>query len=447
MIDEEDDRRKHSSPVLSVGDELRKPHEMIVMLPRSGRITLTGRRLYNAMLHVAQTQMVGMDEMPTADFLFTAPLLNLLRSTGSSGEDRTAAKRYLREMRGLEVDWESTAAGDGIKWKGFSMLSEVSIELKNGENWVSWSYPPTLMAALREPTRWARFDLEILGKLGTYASLALYEICARYRDNPSGLTSRKPVTWWADALSNTPAGGERREWRKFKSERLKQAITEINNETDLEIELVEHKQGRTIEEAQFTVRRKRNLTKTPKNQSVDLDIVRRATNLAIREIKLDGLLQEFGDEAVRQCLAHVEQRIANRRLRPIENTYSYLRTLLRNGGIDPGVYSNENNILDLHLNDAMTSKIIDPDSRSISLIKEQRQEQSNLEGERYKQLRAELNAMDPIQRQGFVSQAIKRLTESGLFTPVIRRRAEQGDPLHGILGSMVIKCYSDSLPK
>jgi hypothetical protein len=70
-----------------------------------------------------------------------------------------------------------------------------------------------------------------------------------------------------------------------------------------------------------------------------------------------------------------------------------------------------------------------------------------LEGERYKQLRAELNAMDPIQRQGFVSQAIKRLTESGLFTPVIRRRAEQGDPLHGILGSMVIQFYSDSLPK
>ena len=109
------------------GPELRKPHEMIVMIPRSKRVTLTGRRLYNAMLQVAQARLAAMDAMPQADFMFEAPLPALLRTTGSSGEDRTAAKRYLREMRGLEVDWESTASGDGVKWRGFSMLSEVCI--------------------------------------------------------------------------------------------------------------------------------------------------------------------------------------------------------------------------------------------------------------------------------------------------------------------------------
>ena len=123
----------------SDGPELRKPHEMIVMIPRSRRVTLTGRRLYNAMLQVAQSRLVAMDSMPKADYMFEAPLPALLRTTGSSGEDRTAAKRYLREMRGLEVDWESTAPGDSVKWRGFSMLSEVAIEVRNGENWVAWS--------------------------------------------------------------------------------------------------------------------------------------------------------------------------------------------------------------------------------------------------------------------------------------------------------------------
>ena len=107
--------------------ELRKPHEMIVMMPRSARVTLTGRRIYSALLQVAQTRLVALPGMPAADFMFEAPLAAILRTTGSSGSERTAAKKYLIEMRSLEVDWESTAPGDGVKWRGFSMLSEVAL--------------------------------------------------------------------------------------------------------------------------------------------------------------------------------------------------------------------------------------------------------------------------------------------------------------------------------
>src|SRR3990167_3277989 len=275
------------------GTELRKPHEMIVLVPRAKRVTLTGRRIYNALLQVAQSRLQAMGSMPPADFMFEAPLPAILRTTGSSGEDRTAAKPYRSEMRGLEVDWESTAPGEGVKWRGFSMLSEVAIEIRNGENWVSWSYPPTLMAALKEPARWARIDLDILAKLGTYAALALYEICARYRDNPSGLTSRKPVQWWADALSPAPAGSERREWRKFKNERIKDAIDEINRETDLEVELIEHRQGRAVVEAQFAVRRRRPTArlKAVDGAPVDAHLVLRDESLGVRESKLDVLIR------------------------------------------------------------------------------------------------------------------------------------------------------------
>ena len=49
--------------------ELRKPHEMIVMMPRSARVTLTGRRIYSALLQVAQTRLVALPAMPAADFM------------------------------------------------------------------------------------------------------------------------------------------------------------------------------------------------------------------------------------------------------------------------------------------------------------------------------------------------------------------------------------------
>ena len=431
MTTEELNTRSGTATNSMGSEELRKPHEMIVMMPRSGRITLTGRRVYNALLHQSQAQMMVMKDMPSADFLFRAPLVSLLRATGSSGEQRTAAKKYLKEMRGLEVDWESTAAGDGMKWKGFSMLAEVILEERNGENWVSWSYPPTLMSALREPTRWAKLDLEVLGKLGTYTALALYEICARYRDNPSGLTSRKPVSWWADALSNTPPGTDRREWRKFKNEKLKAAIAEVNRETEIDVELIEHKQGRAVEEAQFSVRKKHRTPLPQKSEVVDLELIQKALQLGIREIKLDPLIQEFGDDAVRSALIHLESRTANRQFRPIENTYSYLRTVLRGGGVTPA-------------SDTGPLSVQSPlPERSRPAVVKVPAPASSEEALRLQQMRAELEAMSSDERRIFVNQAVSKLIEKGLFTPVIRRRFEQGDDLHGVLGGMVIQCYAE----
>ena len=422
------------------GSELRKPHEMIVLVPRAKRVTLTGRRIYNALLQVAQSRLQAMGGMPPADFMFEAPLPAILRTTGSSGEDRTAAKRYLREMRGLEVDWESTAPGEGVKWRGFSMLSEVAIEIRHGENWVSWSYPPTLMAALKEPARWARIDLDILAKLGTYAALALYEICARYCDNPSGLTSRKPVQWWADALSPTPAGSERREWRKFKNERVKDAIEEINRETDLEVELIEHRQGRAVMEAQFAVRRRRPPARQREagGAPVDAHLALRAESLGVRESKLDGLLSEFGEAAVRDKLDVLERRANDSRLRGVDNGYSYLRSLLRNdagaaqaGPADPAP-------------DPLPSRAADSAAAALA---------GGLAGDpatqwladRIGALKAELAALDPVQRNPWVAQGLADLAAKNLLSAVISRRAAQGDVLHGVLGAVIVRLYAQAV--
>lgn len=415
--------------------ELRKPHEMIVMMPRSARVTLTGRRIYSALLQVAQTRLVALPGMPAADFMFEAPLAAILRTTGSSGSERTAAKKYLIEMRSLEVDWESTAPGDGVKWRGFSMLSEVALELRRGENWVSWSYPPTIMAALRDPQRWARIDLDVLAKLGSYTAVALYEICARYRENPSGVTSRKPVTWWVDALSNGP-GAERREWRKFKNERVKDAVVEINAETDLDIDLIEHKQGRVITEVQFAVRKKRQVSapRPPTGEPVDATLVLRAETLGIREIKLEGLLKEFGDERVRTQIEVLERRAANKSLRTIENAFSYLRSLLRNeptseAATDTGA--------------AIPAPAV-PRSEPESAVQVANAAGANWLREQIEAMKKEVAALEPAQLKRWVDQALQDLARKGALNAVISRRAAQGDVLHGLLGSAVVYAYADA---
>jgi hypothetical protein len=430
------DKTTPSHPVDEVL-ELRKPHEMIVMMPRSARVTLTGRRIYSALLQVAQTRLVALPAMPPADFMFEAPLAAILRTTGSSGSERTAAKKYLIEMRSLEVDWESTAPGDGVKWRGFSMLSEVALELRRGENWVSWSYPPTIMAALREPQRWARIDLDVLAKLGSYTAVALYEICARYRENPSGVTSRKPVAWWVDALSNGP-GAERREWRKFKNERVKDAVAEINAETDLDIDLIEHKQGRVITEVQFAVRKKRQAAaaRPASSEPVDATLVLRAETRGIREIKLEGLIKEFGDERVRSQIDVLERRAANKTLRTIDNAFSYLRSLLRN---EPPAQESPPEPTSAPALDATPAT---PAPRTASPAASM--EGSSYLREQIQAMKQEVAALDPVQLKRWVDQALQDLARKGALNAVISRRAAQGDVLHGLLGSAVVYAYADA---
>ncbi len=323
------------------------------------------------------------------------------------------------------------------------MLSEVAIEVRNGENWVAWSYPPSIMGVLREPLRWASLDLDVLARLGTYTAMALYEICARYRDNPSGVTSRKPIDWWTDALNQAPGGSERREWRKFKSERVKPALDEINRETDIEIELIEHRQGRTVTEVQFAVRRKRaplrggTVTASP----VDANLVLRAESLGIREIKLDGLLTEFDDAAVRVKLDVLERRIANNRLSPVDDAYSYLRTLLRTDAavvVEPSVSVNPVTIA-AAVKPALIKNPVIPRQEVDARV------QADWMNAKIAEVRQELMALPVSERKVWVDQAIKELSSKGTLSAVIVRRAAQGDVLHGLLGSVIVRLYATAV--
>lgn len=414
---------------------------MIVLKPRSGRVTLTGRKLYNAMLYTAQARLEAMAELPRADFLFEAPLASLLRVSGGTGEERTAAKRYLREMRGLEVDWETTAPGDGLKWRGFAMLAEVAVEVRRGENWVTWAYPPAILTAIREPQRWARIDLEVLAKLGTYASLALYEICARYRDNPSFVTSRKPCEWWIDALSAAPAGSERREWRKFKNERVQPAIEEISSTTDLQIELIEHKAGRQVVEVQFAVRKRSHVGRQIP-QAADADLVLLGVSLGVVEERLDRLVMQFGEAAVRRELQSLARRVANRVLAPLNDRYAYLRTVLANAptaGVNPPAPETTG----IRRTETVAFKVVDPTPPAAHANPpptpvSQADDASSIVIE----VKRRLMALTAESRQRYVDLAMESLKARGLLVATIKRRAEQGDIFHGMLGYAVAEQYA-----
>ena len=57
-------------------------------------------------------------------------------------------------------------------------------------------------------------------------------------------------------------------------------------------------------------------------------------------------------------------------------------------------------------------------------------------------IKTEISALAPADRQMWVARAMDELAASGMLSPVIVRRAGQGDVLHGVLGSKVVRLYA-----
>lgn len=309
----------HPAPV----DPLRKPVNTLAIVPQSKRITPLARKAYNVMLHMAQAQGI---ERSTYRSLVSEVIAGL----DFDSNDTQLIKKHLRSMAATTVEWQSPTTGEGTSWTVSGLLAHAKITKEKGQNWIEWSYSIELKQELLEPSVFAKLSIEIISQLRTHAGIALYEICTRYKD--VGRTSRQPWQWWRPVLSGQPESPrtQKLEYRFFKRDTLKPAIAEVNAITDLEVELVEHKEGRFISELQFLVRRKVQSTLPLRHppEPVDLSLVVWAQRLGISDDHAEELLDLYGADAVRSGLTALEKRIATAFPAPLRDPYRYLKSLM-----------------------------------------------------------------------------------------------------------------------
>ncbi|QRF63261.1 replication initiation protein [Variovorax paradoxus] len=332
--------RKLASPTLSSSDSrgeldrgerpeesllLRKAVNTLAIVPKSARITTLGRKSYNVLLYQAQEQGLEKD-------VFRTPLDTVVKGLDFDSNDHALIKKHLRAMVSTTVEWQSPTSGEGASWNVSGLLAHAKLSKERGQVWVEWSYAVNLKQELLEPTVFARLRLEVISQLRTHAGVVLYEICTRYKD--IGRTARQPWRWWYPVLSGNPTSEktERLEYRIFKRDTLKPAIAEVNSITDLDIELVEHKQGRFVDEIQFYIglKKQTNLALTRPPRPVDVGLVTRAAKLGIPEETLEPLWVAHGEAAVHQALEALERRMANPFPEALRDPLRYLKALLAN---------------------------------------------------------------------------------------------------------------------
>jgi hypothetical protein len=411
------------APVSPVARTLSKSVHALAIEPLTMSLTVTGRKAYDVMLWIAQRSG------PDADGWYAAPVSSILRGYGSSSKASERVQTYIQQMVKTAVVWRPLAEseqgsllelepGDPSKIpeddeiRTFPLLAEARVSRRNGEAWVRWQYPPSIKEGLLNPPVWAQIDLNSIALLSTYTAVALYEICARFKNSPGGLTSRRPPEFWMAVLRES-VNAKSREWRKIKNEFVLPAIEQINRCTEINIEIVEHRRGKSAESVQFTVERKPQRERV--REPADLSLVVRAAKLDIREADFDQLNAKYGSFKVTEGMEALEAFVRDPSTPPVKNRAGYLKAILANR------FPDDQELQLLPQEEAAGDKVA-RDGRSIASGASRDELVKSWLAHRYQQLTQEFAALPEAERDKWMDITAKRIS-----TPQIRRRLESGD--------------------
>lgn len=427
--------------IVNPGPVFKKPNSALVMMPKIGKLTAVSRKIFNVLLHVTQRQVHALAQqgrIVEATHYFSARLDELVTPVEQGNSNLTScAKKSLLEMRRTEVDWEAPDAHSGVIWSNMSLLSEAKIVKIGGILYAYWALPPGLLSVIADPQRFTPIDIAQLSQLKTYTAVALYEICVRYKNNPTGLTSENTLEWWVDALTQSAPKidpktkkPKLRLWSKFKSEQVNAAIAEINTKSDIGIELIEKKTGKAMTSAQFKVWRKSvDAVEMASNPRLTPATAEMANKLGLQLGDLWNLLKlGHGESVLTIALVKLQARLQREDLAPVESKLAYLKTVLAetSGYVAPP------------LTESLTVASVLPALSAAADLPKVLSYQEH----RRQQIKEEVLNMGKDKQKKYAELALEDLQKAGIATTTLSRKVESGVWTTGVLFSKMIEIYA-----
>ncbi|SDH73565.1 replication initiation protein [Propionivibrio dicarboxylicus] len=311
--------------------EFKKANEIIApRVARGGSLSLLGRKVFNVLLYHTQRLGAPGDLAPEGAEVFKSlywlPLSELAKDAAFNSDDAALLKDTLLKLQDIKIITDST--------KGFSSdVLVASVKIIPGERkrptMVGWGLHPATEEILRSPEFFTRLSLYYLTSLKTNAGAALYENCKRYATNPSHLTRREPWEWWHEVLTGTPIATEKPEYKYFKRDTLKPALAEIET-TDIQVEMVEHKNGRRVTDLQFKVfLRAQGSLELPPPPVIDTALIKRIVDIGIYPKEAEDLFAKHDEQFLVKTLDLVSARARDSSLSPITSIAAFFRTAVK----------------------------------------------------------------------------------------------------------------------
>jgi hypothetical protein len=204
-------------------------------------LTLLQRKLSNVLL------LNAYEELPDPSVKeHEIPVRVLAEVAGYDSKDFAYLRDALRALVDCRVEWNVLGEdGEEEEWAAASLLAQA--KTKGGV--CRYVYAPDLREKLYRPEVYARINLAIQARFGSGYALALYENCARFRK--VGTTGWIDLETWRDLL-----GVGEDQYTAFKALRqkvLNPAIEEVNEFSDIRVEMERRREKRRIVALKFVV--------------------------------------------------------------------------------------------------------------------------------------------------------------------------------------------------
>lgn len=204
----------------------------------TGSVGLLARKLWNALL------LHAYHDLPMQD-TYTVKLKNLISDAGYNSRDYESLQEALTTLSTTAVQWNLLGKDIQHEWGTMAMLAEARIV----GNTVHYSYSPTLREWLYNPKIYARLDLISQNKFRSRYGLALYEICMDWKG--VNYTRKMELATFRKLMGVEE--GQYKEFKRLKARVISPAVEEINEKTELTVEPILIKDGRSVSEIQFKI--------------------------------------------------------------------------------------------------------------------------------------------------------------------------------------------------
>lgn len=316
--------------------EFRKANSAVGVRVKSGpTLTMMGRRIFNVLLYHAQKQgntgnnaPAPWDACPNPEDYFWIPSGELAHDSSWGSKDHKMLIAGLQQLQTTLVESDDPTG----RFTSVQLIGTVHVLKGSGRRptMVGWEFPRSTRDILSNPDFYTKLSIYHLTSLKTVAGTALYEIAKRYLTNVGGKTARQHWHWWHDTLTGKPIGSVKfPEFRYFKRDTLNPAIEEVNR-TDIRVDLVETKKGRSVTDLQFLVSFAPQATlELPPAPVVDSELLDRVKALGFTERQSIDLLSQYEDAYLRSTLELVEARMADLSKPALDAPAAFMRTALK----------------------------------------------------------------------------------------------------------------------
>ena len=213
----------------------------------SNNIGLLQRKIFNALLYKAYNRLLD------DDFHYIS-LSELAKLIDFNSNNSSKLKQAFKNLQSTTVEWniiENNNESDAEIWCSSTLLASSVIDRKRG--FCRYEYSKTLAELLFQPDIYARIDLRIQNKFNSSYGLALYENCVRFKN--------VRTTGWINIDTFRKLMGVQDsmypKFSDFNRRVLSPAINEINEISDINVELQTNRVAQQVVSLKFNMSNKK----------------------------------------------------------------------------------------------------------------------------------------------------------------------------------------------